>query len=197
MALTADERQPPGSDTPELDRKQQDQVERRLFIPALVVHEVVRRQGIEELDRPASALAWSGLAAGLSMGMSLIAEGLLQAHLPDTQWRPLIVRLGYPLGFLLVIIGRQQLFTENTLTPILPLMAQRDAATLWRVLRLWATVFVANITGAHIVAWALASTSAFRPEVRDCFEQLSRDAVNVGFVNGDRGSNLRRMADCR
>jgi formate-nitrite transporter family protein len=181
MPTTTNERQQAGSDTPELDRGQMEQVERRLFIPALVVHEVVRRQGDEELERPVSALAWSGLAAGLSMGLSMVAEGLLQAHLPDAQWRPLIVRLGYPLGFLLVIIGRQQLFTENTLTPILPLMARRDLRTLWRVARLWATVLAANIAGAHVVGWSLAATSAFRPEVRAAFEQLAREAVNVGF----------------
>ncbi len=171
----------PDPDVPELDEQQRDQVERRLFIPALVVHEVVRKQGDEELERPTSALAWSGLAAGLSMGLSLVAQGLLQVHLPDTPWRPLIVKLGYPLGFLLVIIGRQQLFTENTLTPILPLMAQRDRDTFLHVLRLWTTVLVANIVGAHIIAWALASTPAFRPEIQNAFLDLSREATKVGF----------------
>ncbi len=41
--------------------------------------------------------------------------------LPDAKWRPLVDSLGYSLGFLFVILGRQQLFTENTLTAILPL----------------------------------------------------------------------------
>src|SRR3954453_15635744 len=82
-----------------------------------VVYKAIMREGEDELDRPSSALFWSGLAAGLSMGFSLIAEGLLRAHLPDAPWRPTVAKFGYSLGFLIVVLGRQQLFTENTLTP--------------------------------------------------------------------------------
>src|SRR3954471_13876674 len=115
-----------------------------------VVHEAIMREGRDELERPSSALFWSGLAAGMSMGFSLMAEGLLRAHLPDRAWRPLIVKLGYGVGFMLVILGRQQLFTENTLTPILPLMADRTGAMFANVLRLWGVVLVANLLGALI-----------------------------------------------
>src|SRR5512135_805636 len=144
MPAPTDEKQQ-SPNTPELDDQQQEQVERRMFIPALVVHEVVRRQGVEELARPMSALAWSGLAAGMSMGMSLVAEGLLRGYLPDAPWRLLIEKLGYSVGFLMVIVGRQQLFTENTLTPIIPLMANRNLSTLWKVAKLWTAVFLANM----------------------------------------------------
>jgi formate/nitrite transporter FocA (FNT family) len=107
----------------------------------------IRYDGEEELNRPISALAWSGLAAGMSMGFSLVAEALFRTYLPDQPWRPLITSLGYPLGFLIVIIGRQQLFTENTLTAIIPLLARRNTATLLRVARLWTVVLVANPCG--------------------------------------------------
>ncbi len=167
--------------TPELDEHQQQEVERRLFIPALVVHEVVRKQGDEELKRPVSALAWSALAAGLSMGMSMVTEGLLEAYLPAASWRPLIVRFGYSVGFLMVIIGRQQLFTENTLTPILVLMANRSPKTLWNVLRLWSTVLCANLVGAHAVAWVLAGTNAFPRTIRAAFTHVAHEAVDVDF----------------
>ena len=147
--------------------------------PALVVHEVIRKQGDEELRRPVSALAFSGLAAGLSMGTSVVAEGLFQSHLPDVPWRPLLVRLGYPLGYLMVVLGRQQLFTENTLTAIIPLMAHRDWATFWKVAKLWAVVLAANLAGAHIIAWVLADTSAFPPDVRHAFTEIGREAVSL------------------
>ena len=88
-------------------RIEQQQVEERVAIGANVVHETIRREGEEELQRSASALAWSGLAAGLSMGFSLVAEALLVAYLPDRPWRPLISKLGYSVGFLIVILGRQ------------------------------------------------------------------------------------------
>src|SRR5487761_1737852 len=105
---------------------EQKQVEERVAIGANVVHETIRREGDEELKRTSSALAWSGLAAGLSMGFSLVAEGLLQAYLPDTMWRPLLTKLGYSVGFVIVVLGRQQLFTETTLTAVLPLLSRRD-----------------------------------------------------------------------
>lgn len=80
-------------------RAELKQVEERVAIGANVVYEAIRREGDDELRRPAQALAWSGLAAGLSMGFSFVAEALLMAHLPDRPWRPLISRAGYSLGF--------------------------------------------------------------------------------------------------
>ena len=118
-------------------RAEKKQVEERLAIGAHVVYETIRREGEEELARTASSLFWSALAAGLSMGFSFIAEGLLMARLPDQPWRPLISRAGYSIGFLIVILGRQQLFTENTLTVVLPLLLKKDLSTLVRMLRLW------------------------------------------------------------
>jgi len=112
------------------------QVEKRIAPSADVIHNVVLVQGNNELRRPSAALAWSGLAAGMSMGFSLVAEGLLRSMLPEADWRPLIAKLGYSVGFLIVIIGKQQLFTENTLTPILPLMEYWDRRTFWNVARL-------------------------------------------------------------
>lgn len=80
------------------------------------------------------------------MGLSLTAEGLLRAHLPDTPWRPLVSSLGYTLGFVVVILGRQQLFTEATLTAGLPLLHERTMPMLARVLRLWVVVLVSEPT---------------------------------------------------
>ncbi len=168
---------------PELSERQNQEAEERTSVSAVVVHEAIRKDGDEELIRPRSALAWSGLAAGLSMGFSFVAEALLRAHLPDASWRPLIVNLGYPLGFLIVIIGRQQLFTENTLTAIIPLLARRNLTTLISVLRLWAVVLTANLAGAHIFAWVIANTQVFRPEVQNALAQLATQAADVSFTN--------------
>src|ERR1700754_3340664 len=111
---------------PRLDEREERKADQHITASAHVIYEVIRRQGEDELRRTSSGLAWSGLAAGLSMGFSLIAQGLLHTYLPDAQWKPLLTKFGYSVGFLIVIIGRQQLFTENTLTPIIPLMARRQ-----------------------------------------------------------------------
>jgi formate/nitrite transporter FocA (FNT family) len=166
---------------PPLSERQVAEAEDRTSVSAVVVHEAIRKDGDEELQRTWSALAWSGLAAGLSMGFSFVAEALLQAHLPDSTWRPLVVNLGYPLGFLIAIIGRQQLFTENTLTAIIPLLARRNMATLISVLRLWAIVLAANLAGAHIFAWVVANSKLLRPEVHQALGQLAAQSADVSF----------------
>ena len=164
---------------PPLTDRQREEAEDRTSVSAVVVHEAIRMDGDEELNRPISALAWSGLAAGLSMGFSFVAQGLLQAHLPDTPWRPLITNLGYSLGFLIVVIGRQQLFTENTLTAIIPLLAERKWGTFLSVLRLWAIVLAANLLGAHIFAWAAADTTFLKNDVQHALLQIAQTAAAV------------------
>lgn len=148
---------------------------------AIIVHEVVRREGEDELRRTNSMLFWSGLAAGLSMGFSFVAEALLTVHLPDAIWRPLLVSLGYSVGYLIVILGRQQLFTENTLTVILPLLMRRDRRTFLAVARLWSIVLAANILGAAIFAWVIGHTSAFTPDVQHAFATIARAAIAGDF----------------
>jgi formate/nitrite transporter FocA (FNT family) len=166
---------------PELTEKQKEEAEDRTSVSAVVVHETIRQDGEEELNRPISALAWSGFAAGMSMGFSLVAQALFYSYLPESHWRTLIVRLGYPLGFLIVIVGRQQLFTENTLTAIIPLLARRNLSTLALVLRLWMTVLIANMIGAHLFAWIVGNTPMFKPDIQHAMLILGKEAANVTF----------------
>lgn len=78
-----------------------------------VVYRAIYKEGESELERNNTALGWSGLAAGLSMGFSPLTEAILQAHLPDARWAALVAKIGYAAGFLFVILGRQQLYTEK------------------------------------------------------------------------------------
>jgi formate-nitrite transporter family protein len=163
---------------PDLTESQEEKrrVEEATSMGAHIVHEAVRMEGESELTRPSTALAWSGLAAGLSMGFTLLAEGLLHAHLPDVPWRPLITKFGYTMGFLIVILGRQQLFTENTLTVILPLLYRRDGETFRNVVRLWGIVLAANLVGVWLFTLMLWAP-AFDPEVFESFRAIGREAM--------------------
>jgi formate/nitrite transporter FocA (FNT family) len=167
---------------PQLNEQEQKEVEERSAVSAHVVYGAIQKEGEEELERSSSALAWSGLAAGLSMGFSLVGEGLLRAALPDEPWRPLVTKLGYSLGFLIVILGRQQLFTENTLTPVLPLLSEFNRRNLLNTLRLWGVVLAANLIGALLFAWAISSLNVFEPEVRRAFADIGRDALKSDFL---------------
>src|SRR3954452_22587275 len=99
-------------------KKLKEEAEERSAPHPSVVYEAIYSEGRDELERGGGSLFFSGLAAGLSMGFSLISEGLLRAFLPDAPWRPLTTKLGYSVGFVIVVLGRQQLFTENTLTVV-------------------------------------------------------------------------------
>ncbi len=146
-----------------------------------IVYEAVRQEGLHELERSNSALAWSGVAAGLAMGFSLLTEGILRSRLPDAPWRPLIEKFGYSIGFLMVVLGRQQLFTENTLTVILPLLRKPQARMFANVARLWAIVLACNLAGTFAMAWLLGNTDMVTPEVRLNMTELARSTVDHGF----------------
>src|SRR6202034_727106 len=161
-------------------RAEHKQVEERVAIGANVVYEAIRREGDDELHRPPAALAWSAFAAGLSMGFSFVAEALLTTYLPNQPWVPLISKLGYSVGFLIVILGRQQLFTENTLTVILPLLLRRNVATGLHVLRLWSIVLASNLVGTYIFALCIARVAIFNPHVQQAIANVSKEPP-VGF----------------
>src|SRR5579862_9763725 len=103
------------------------------------------------------------------MGFSLVAKALFDAYLPAASWRPLLENLGYSVGFLIVVLGRQQLFTENTLTVILPLLTQPKIHTFLRVLRLWGIVFATNMLGAFLFATIIAQVDIFSPVIQQSF----------------------------
>lgn len=148
---------------------------------AKVIHDSIFQEAVSELSRSSSALFWSGLAAGLSMGFSMISEGLLRAYLPDADWAFLVSNLGYSVGFLVVILGKQQLFTENTLTPVLPFLHERDAKTLWQVVRLWVVVLIANLIGAAVIGFVAAKSQVFEPHVQQAFKEIAQKAMEPSF----------------
>lgn len=158
---------------PKSARRQSEAVHQASRLPAPLVYEVIRRDGQEELERPWASLVWSGLAAGMLISFSVLGEALLRTHLPDAGWRPLVENIGYSFGFLLVILGRMQLFTENTITTVLPLCTGRFAATYRRVLMLWFTVLTANIAGAFVAAVFIAHSGAIGAGVLQAVEDLA------------------------
>jgi formate-nitrite transporter family protein len=164
-----------------LEEHERHEAADRTSVRAHVIHEAIREDGETELRRPVWALVSSGLSAGLAMVFSVIGEAVLRTSLPETAWSPLITKLAYPIGFLIAILGKQQLYTENTLTPILPLMARRTVSALRQVLRLWSIVLAANLVGTCIVAWILATTNAVDVEIRQAISAMALEATGQNF----------------
>ena len=159
-----------------IEQEQQDVVERSAPRTP-VIYEVVRTTGDEEMARPATSLWWSGIAAGLSISFSLFAQGVLQIHLPDAPWAKLVRDFGYPLGFLMVVLARQQLFTENTITMVLPVMAKPSLAALGRMWRVWGIILAANLVGTFVAALFCSFTPVLEPNVRDAMLAIAREAM--------------------
>ncbi|MFL5813949.1 MAG: formate/nitrite transporter family protein [Bdellovibrionia bacterium] len=164
-----------------LSPEQERETQERMVAPAHIVHEVIVREGDEELERSPVGLAWSGFAAGFSIGLSLMTEGFIHLSLPESSWKHLVVALGYPIGFIALIIARQQLFTENTLRAVVPALANPSRSSWIKVARLWVVVLASNLVGAWLFSYLVARTPVFDPDVHESFKTLGTEAMKGEF----------------
>lgn len=145
------------------------------------IYEQVANNARQELGRSSISLAISGLAGGVFMGLSALGTAIALAMLttpgqPPTGSVQMIAKMFYPLGFIVVILGRSQLFTENTLYPVALVLAEKKH--FWQTARLWATVLPANVLGALTFAALASLTGALRPDVVQSLAQLGVEATH-------------------
>lgn len=169
-------------DVARLEPDEEEDVLKAERLSARLVYEIIRRDGTEELERPTSSLVWSGLAAGIIISFSVIAMAVLRAGLPDTPARGLIETLGYSVGFVIVILGRLQLFTENTITTVIPLMRRPTWSNSRAVARLWIIVLTANVAGTVFAATFMVMTAAIPPEILGAVGEISRHMMSLSPV---------------
>lgn len=162
--------------------------EENLPSPAAAVHEQIRLEGEKELERDGLALMWSAIAAGLSISASLMVKGILHARLPDTPERFFIENIGYTAGFIIVIMARQQLFTENTVTAVLPVMHKPTLKNHAILLRLWGVVLAGNLIGCACAALAFHLVPFFDADTDAAFRAISMKIMEktptAMFVSG-------------
>ncbi|NKX41858.1 formate/nitrite transporter family protein [Rhodobacteraceae bacterium R_SAG1] len=163
-------------------------VEEGVGISPRLIFETIRREGEEELERPVRALWWSGIAAGILISFSVLGKSLFRAYLPEADWTPLVENLGYSLGFLMVILGRMQLFTENTITTVVPVVLRQDMNSFIRTARLWGIVLGANVVGAFVIAAFFGLTPVLKPELLEAMIKISEHATGmepmIGLISG-------------
>lgn len=149
-------------------------------LTAAEIFRVAVQTGEDELKRSSAGLALSGVAAGLGMGLTgLGSAAILAATGSHGTTAHLLASLLYPLGFIVVVVGRAQLFTENTLFPVLLVLDRRRHVR--NTLRLWAVVFVANVLGALLFAVLAEKTSALTGDLQAALAVLGRDTTSGGF----------------
>ncbi len=160
--------------------KKADDIEERADLSTPMIYEILRRDGVEEMKRPMTSLWWSGVAGGLSISFSLLAEGILRHDLPNAPWANLVTSLGYPVGFMMVILARQQLFTENTITGVLPFAAKPSRDNLFKLARLWAVVLVANLVGTFLAALFWTYTPVVSGDLRAAMLEVAGQTLGDG-----------------
>lgn len=161
-------------DGPPLSPAEEEKIEEAAPLRAPVLFTVISQNGEEEMRRPATSLFWSAFVAGVAIFASVIAEGALHQKLPPMPARAAIADLGYPLGFIIVILGRMQLFTEQTIVSVLPLARRPTLGGLGRLARLWGIVFGANMLGALLVATVAAKGGLASPDLTLAMREVSR-----------------------
>jgi formate/nitrite transporter FocA (FNT family) len=109
--------------------------------------------GLTELERPAPALLLSGLSAGLDVSLALLLMAVMRTLTEGVLAKPvseILVALMYSSGFLFVVLGRSELFTEHTTLAVMPVLDGR--ASLKQLGRLWGLIYVSNLAGAAAFA---------------------------------------------
>lgn len=119
---------------------------------------------------------FSGIAGGLGMGLTGLGVASAQAALGDGRTQEFVSLMLYPLGFIAIVIGRQQLFTENTLYPVALILSERKHVL--DTVRLWTVVFFSNVAGAALFAFLAGKTLALKPEIADKLVKLGLQAVD-------------------
>lgn len=155
--------------------------EKNTRLPSATIYEVISHEGRAELARTPSALGWSGLAAGICISFSLLGEAYLKMRLDHVPESYLFENIGYTFGFLLVVLCRLQLFTENTITVILPLLENFTRWHFMKTIKLWGTVFGTNMIGTFIVAVLLIYGGFANEAELSAMIDISRHAVIQDF----------------
>jgi formate-nitrite transporter family protein len=143
------------------------------------IYERVREDAAAELERSAVSLGYSGLFAGFTLGAAPLAVALALSILGDAQGAMLVAALLYPVGYLAVILGRAQFFTENTLYPVL--LSLQDRTAVRGTLRLWVIVFATNIVGALIFALLATEAGVLDPGTQQAFVTLGTEDAAGSF----------------
>ncbi len=169
----------PEMNAPTFRNSDEKRIEERLPLRSSQIFEIVRRDGREELERPATSLAWSGVAAGFAIGFSVLAEAALHSKLPpDLAGRDLIADMGYTVGFILVILSRLQLFTENTITPVAPICYAPTRRNVAALARIWSIVLAANLIGTTLFGLFITQTAVISPDMQAAVLEISRKALD-------------------
>ncbi|HKU59966.1 MAG TPA: formate/nitrite transporter family protein [Gemmatimonadales bacterium] len=151
-------------------------------LTAVEIHDNILEPARHEMRRPAISLLMSALASGLVIGFSFLASAYAAATAAPA-YAHAAASAAYPLGFIFVVMARSELFTENTLTPVIPFLEHRDRDTFVHLVRMWALLLIGNLVGAVIFAWTLARTGMVETSLQRHLMEIAQTTTEGGFGN--------------
>ncbi len=119
--------------------------------PTTEVLRSIIEKGKHELNRDFVGLLMSSFSAGLDIGFGPLLMGVfltLSANGFGDLTTELLLASAYAVGFILVILGRSELFTEHTTLAVMPVIDGQ--ASMKQLLNLWGIVYLGNIVGGIV-----------------------------------------------
>ncbi|ADJ16911.1 MULTISPECIES: formate/nitrite transporter family protein [Halobacteriales] len=126
----------------------------------------------EEVATGTTELLFSGIAAGFAIVLTFVGHAVGSAVFPNNGFLAAIL---YPLGFVYIIVGRYQLYTENTLPPVALVLTR--LASLPLLLRVWGIVLFANVVGAGLGAFILANSHVLSTAAMHAGAEFTRSGL--------------------
>ena len=118
-----------------------------------------REEGRRRLARPVLELAATALVGGFDVAFGVVALGLAAGAVAGSV-RPelahLVGALAFGIGFVFVVVGKSELFTENFLVPVAGL-DRRSRASWLKLGELWSGALVLNLVGGVTLALIVTS----------------------------------------
>ena len=113
---------------------------------------------LKEYSRSRFSLFISSFAAGLEIGFSVLLMciffTLFHNHYPSYTLQ-LLLALAYPIGFIFVVIGRSELFTEHTALAVLPVF--NKTVSVVSLAKLWFIILLGNLVGGYLFSLIITS----------------------------------------
>jgi formate/nitrite transporter FocA (FNT family) len=135
-------------------------------------------EGEQRLERDWAALLSTGTVAGIEVGIGILALLTVEQRTGSR----MLGGVAFSIGFLALLLGHSELFTEGFLIPVTTLVARRARAR--QVFRLWGATLAANLTGGWIITWLIVIG----------FPALGRPATQSASAFIDAGMGSRSVA---
>lgn len=143
--------------------------------------ESVVEKSLKEFERPNTGLFLSSVAAGLEISFSVMFMGVFYSLFSPAVtkvYTTFIVALAYPVGFIFVVLGKSQLFTEHTTLAFLPVIDGKKSVKA--LLILFLIIYAGNLVGGYLMALLIVGMGKGMHNISaDFFSYVGHRLVNI------------------